>query len=406
MELPESRSLWRNRNFILLLSGQFVSWVGTEISSIVIPLIVLTLTGSPQQAGVIAGVRGLVYILLSIPAGVLIDRWDRRVVMVIANFGSGIAVGTIFIGLLLHSLSITLLYIAGVIEGAFFVFANLARISAVQQVVPRPQLPAAMSRISVSDYSSNLLGPALGGTIYQILGGAFAILTDSVSYFVNAISVFFIKGSLKVIREKSDSSYREIQQGIGWLWNQKVVRFLNLLTAGGTSVTAGLYLLIIIIAKSYNATPVMIGIVLAVGAAGGVVGSMVAEKIHSRLSFYTILKITTTLSFFVFILYFYASNIILLAIVTFLLNVIIPLYEVTAGAYSASVIPDEIRGRVTSLTRLVVLGSYSFGFFAMGTMLEHYGVNASIGIFAGVLLFLSIITAFNTSLKHVNQANQ
>ena len=81
-----AQSLWRNRNFLLLWSGQFVSWTGTEISGIALPLLVLALTGSPAQAGFIAGIRGVVYVVWAIPAGVLIDRWDRRTVMVIATW--------------------------------------------------------------------------------------------------------------------------------------------------------------------------------------------------------------------------------------------------------------------------------------------------------------------------------
>ena len=57
-----NKSLWKQRNFILLWSGQLVSWVGTEVSGIVLPLVVLTLTGSPVQAGGVAAIRGLVYV--------------------------------------------------------------------------------------------------------------------------------------------------------------------------------------------------------------------------------------------------------------------------------------------------------------------------------------------------------
>ena len=60
---------------MLLWSGQLVSWLGTEVSGIALPLIVLSLTGSPAQAGGVAAIRGLVYVFWAIPAGVVIDRW-------------------------------------------------------------------------------------------------------------------------------------------------------------------------------------------------------------------------------------------------------------------------------------------------------------------------------------------
>jgi len=78
------RSLLRNRNFMLLWGGQLVSWVGTEVTGIALPLLVLATTGSPARAGLVAAVRGAVYVLLALPAGALIDRLDRRHVMVLA----------------------------------------------------------------------------------------------------------------------------------------------------------------------------------------------------------------------------------------------------------------------------------------------------------------------------------
>jgi len=404
MESLENKSLWKNRNFVLLLSGQFVSWIGTEFSSITIPLIVLSITGSPQQAGMIAGARGLSYILLAIPAGALIDRLDRRKAMIIANIGGGLALGSIVVGLLLNKLTIPYLYAASLLEGGFFVFANLSRFAAVQQIVPKPQLGSALGKISVSDYISLLLGPALGGILYQAVGALLTILLDSITYFINALSIFFINSSLKVQREKPDHIYKEIHEGIKWLWNEKTIRFLSLLTSGSHIVASSLYLLIIIIARQNHASPAMIGIILGVGAGGGILGSLIAEKIHNRLEFHSILRVTTTLSFLIFLLYFFTFNNFLLTLVTFLFNLVTPIYEITSSTYSATVIPNEIRGRVTSLTRIAVLSAYSFGLFAMGTMLEKYGVNTSIAVFAGVLFILSIITISNGSLKHVKPA--
>src|SRR5215471_3524630 len=106
----QQQSLFKNRNFMLLWSGQLVSAMGTTITSIALPLIVLGLTGSALQAGIIAAIRGAVYALWAIPAGALIDRLNRKTVLVIANMGSGVAMGSIYVVLLLKHLSIPQLY--------------------------------------------------------------------------------------------------------------------------------------------------------------------------------------------------------------------------------------------------------------------------------------------------------
>ncbi len=94
--------LLHNRNFLLLWGGQFVSWIGTEVTGITLPLVVLALTGSPAQAGTITAMRGIVYVVFALPAGALIDRWDRRVIMILGNVGSGLAIGSIGVALLLN----------------------------------------------------------------------------------------------------------------------------------------------------------------------------------------------------------------------------------------------------------------------------------------------------------------
>ncbi|HVB20599.1 MAG TPA: MFS transporter [Ktedonobacteraceae bacterium] len=402
--ITPAKSLWKNRNFLLLWSGQFVSWVGTEISGIALPLLVLALTGSPAQAGFIAGIRGVVYVVWAIPAGALIDRWDRRTVMVIANLGSGLAMGSIFLALLYNHLTILQLYAACAIEGSFFVFANLSRFAAFPRVVSEDQISAAIARTSIVDYIAVLLGPALGGIVYQTIGAMSSFLLDAISYLINSISIFFINVPLQIERMKTSTSLKEeIREGMVWLWHEKTVRFLNILTAGGTIVSAGLYLLIIIIAKQHQASSGVIGIILAVGGAGGIAGSLCANKIYERFRFHHILIATTTLSFLIFTLYFFAYNIILLAAITVALNVVTPVYEVTSFTYSVSVIPDRIRGRVTSVTRLVVLGCYSLGFFIMGTLLQWIGTTWSILVFSCLLLVLALMTVFNVSLRQIER---
>ena len=399
-EQPDS--LLKNRNFMLLWSGQLVSWVGTEITNIALPLIVLALTGSTVQAGSIAAIRGAVYALWAIPAGALIDRWNRKTVMVIANLGSGLAMGSIYVALLLKHLTIPQLYFASAIEGSFFVFANLARYTAFPRVVSKEQFPAAVAQTSIAYNLAVLIGPLLGGLLFQTVGAAFAILADSFSYFVNAITIFFINAPLQLKRTTQKKSFhKELLAGILFLWRQPIIRFLNLLSAGRTMLESGLYLLIIVVAKEHHASSLIIGSIFAIGALGGLIGSSLANRIHKRLSFSTLLITTTTLNFLVFTLYAFATNDLALAIITAALFAIVPVFEITTATYTVSVVPDAIRGRILSLTRLVVLGAYSLGFFVTGIFLQFFGSTRTIVIFSCLLFVLALTVIFNKSLRQI-----
>src|SRR5437667_6285556 len=98
--------LWHNRDYVLLWSGQMISSVGTQVSMLAFPLLVLAITHSPAQAGLIAALRGLPYALFILPAGALIDRWNRKRVMILCDTGRALALGSIPIALLLGHLTI------------------------------------------------------------------------------------------------------------------------------------------------------------------------------------------------------------------------------------------------------------------------------------------------------------
>lgn len=394
-----NRSLWKQRNFMLLWSGQLVSWVGTEVSGIVLPLVVLALTGSPAVAGRVAAIRGLVYVCWAIPAGALIDRWDRRTVMVIANLGSGLAMGSIALAMAGHYLSLKQLSIASAIEGSFFVFANLGRFASLPNVVPREQFPAAAAQTATADNISNMVGPPLGGFLYQTAGGSIALFLDTASYFVNAFSIFFINTPLRTQAAPARTAMRqEIREALVWFWRQPLLRFLNLLTAGRTILNVGLYLLLIVLAKERHTSSFLVGAIFAVGAGGGIAGSFVAARIHNRFTMKQILTSVTFLSFCIFGLYSLTRVAMFLAAITALFYGVDALYNVETSSYSAKLIPDAMRGRVLSLSRLLVLGSHSFGFFITGVLLQYRGSNWTIGIFSCLLFGQFIATSLNSRL--------
>src|SRR4051794_10847441 len=82
---PRLPPLWRNRDYMILWSGQVLSTLGGAVSGITFPLLVLAITGSPEVAGITAALFSLPYLLLSLPAGALVDRWNRKRVMIVCD---------------------------------------------------------------------------------------------------------------------------------------------------------------------------------------------------------------------------------------------------------------------------------------------------------------------------------
>lgn len=380
--------------------GQIVSWLGTEVSGIALPLVVLALTGSPAKAGFVAAIRGAVYVVWAIPAGVVIDRWNRKFVMVVANLGSGLAMGAIALALASHHLTTLELYIACAIEGSFFVFANLGRFASLPEVVSKEEFAAASAM--PGDELAILIGPPLGGFLYQTVGGFITFFADSLSYFINAFSIFFITAPLGVETPAERKAIRhEIKEAALWYWRQPTIRFLNLITAGRIAMLAGLYLLVVVLAKEHHASAASIGLIFAAGAVGGLLTSFVNVKIHRHFRLKQLMVGINLLSLIFFCLYGFATDALMLAIITALMYAIDPLHHLTTASYSRNIIPDKIRGRVISLTRMQVLAANSLGFFIAGLTLQHLGSGWTIGLFAGLLFVLVAAAAASRRLAEV-----
>src|SRR5580765_6141519 len=93
LSVPSShpKSLWRNRDYLLLWSGQAISDIGGAVSELAFPLLVLAVTHSPAQAGFVAALRALPATLFSLFAGVLVDRWNRKLVMLVCDIGRALS---------------------------------------------------------------------------------------------------------------------------------------------------------------------------------------------------------------------------------------------------------------------------------------------------------------------------
>lgn len=130
----QEKSLWKNRDYLLLWSGQAISSFGSAASHIVLPLLILDLTHSPAQAGFVGAITTIPYVTLSLFAGVFVDRLNRKKIMMICEAARAIVAGSIFTAILIHHVSIAQIYLAALLEGLFFVFFDIAEIASLRRV--------------------------------------------------------------------------------------------------------------------------------------------------------------------------------------------------------------------------------------------------------------------------------
>lgn len=399
--LSRAGSLWRNRDYLTLWTGQTISEVGSGVSQLAFPLLILAITHSPAQAGFIAALRSLPYLLVILPAGALVDRWNRKRVMIFCDTGRALSLISIPIALLLGHLTIVQLYITSLIEGTLYVFFDLAGTSSLPNIVTKEQLPTAVAQNLVMGGVADSLGPPVGGILYSI-GRVIPFLADAVSYIVSIISLFFIKARFQHAR--TDSVARtlrsEIVVGLIWLWRQRIIRSLAILTSGINFVFPTSMLIVIILAQKQHASPTLIGVIFALGGISYLLGALLGSPIRRRLRLVVIIRWTCWLFVLFWPLFAVAPNPFLLAAILAVLSAIRPIYGVAQLSYRLALIPDELQGRVNSVFRLVAIGTLPLGQALTGVLIQGVGVLPTILVFWFCFIVLAI---YSVTLRFASQ---
>ena len=399
-------SLWQNRNFLLLWTGQLISWIGTGISHLAFPLLTLTLSGSPAQAGFVGALNQVPYFLLSLPAGVLVDRWDRRRVMLVCQAGRALSLLSIPLVFALEHPSVLQLYVVSLVDGIFFVFFDLAEASSLPRLVSPEQLPSATSLYLTTDGVTNLLGAPLGGLLYSV-GRAFPFLADAFSYVVSACSLLFIKASFQQERVKAPRYlWSEMRQGLSWLWHQPVIASLAVITSGLNLVFPTSTLIVIVLAERQHVPPVLIGVIFALGGGGYTLGTLLGSPLQRLLRLGSIILGVCWLFVLLWPLFAVASSPLMLGAVLIGLSLLRPIHGVVQVSYRLAVVPDELQGRVTSIYHLIALGSEPVGLALTGVLIQRFGVGLTTLLLGIGLLILAMAMTLNPYIRKVRLPSQ
>jgi predicted MFS family arabinose efflux permease len=394
--------LTKNRDFMLLWGGQMVSNMGSMASQVIYPLLILALTQSPAAAGIAGSLRMIPYLVLSLPVGALIDRWDRMRVMILCDVGSALAVGTIPVAMAFDALTLGQLYAVCFFEGAFFVFFNIAEVAALPRVVPRPQLPQATAQNEAGFGIANIIGPSIGTFLYQTFGRAVPFVADAISYLVSLASLLAIRARFQPDKASVRRDLRaEITDGLRWLWSNPLIRYMALLTGGMNLVWAATTLVLVVLGKSLGAGDAEIGLIFSIAGTGAIMGSLVGGRIQRSFSFGRVIVTTMWLQAALFLALAAMPSWIWLGVVAAFLWMLGPVYNVVQFSYRVALIPDELQGRVNSTFRLIAFGFIPVGAAAAGFAIEYFGVTATVVLLAAWLAVLATVTTLN---RHIRDA--
>jgi MFS family permease len=387
--------LWHNRDYLLLWGGQAISTTGSAASELALPLLILSLTHSPVQAGIVGALHTIAILLTNVPAGALVDRWNRRYTMLWCDTGRALVLASIPLALILGKLTITQLYLVAVVEGVLGTFFDLAQAAAIPRVVRKDQLPAAIAQQEATAGVVTLLGPSLGGLLYG-LARSLPFLADAISYVVSVCSLVFIRTPLQEMRSTQPGKlHREIAAGMTWLWRHPVIRTIALLMCGLVFVDDGMRLIIIVLAQHQGASSLTIGLIFGMGGIGGIAGALLGSQVQKRLSFGMIIIGAFWAFALIWPLYALAASPLIMGIILACFWLVDEIYDVVQISYRRAQVPDVLQGRVNSAYRVVIYSLIALGNVLTGYLLQWIGPNLTIALFAVCLVLLALVATLN-----------
>ncbi len=382
--------LRRNRDFLLLWTGQVLSTVGTRISALAYPLLVLALTESPARAGLVAFAQTLPFLLLYLPAGALVDRWSRRRIMLVADGVRAIALGSVAAAVALGHGALWHIAAVAFVEGVGVVFFQLAEGAALPQIVPKGQLSVALAQNQARRYGADVAGQPLGGLLFGV-SRFLPFLVDALTYAASFLLVLLIRRPLRGVRGGSRVQLTaEIAEGVRWLLRERLLRALVLVVAGGNLVFSALPLVLIVRARDLGASPTAIGVMLALLGVGAILGSLLAPAVQRLLPARLILVVT---------LWLWAAELAALAAVPHPLalgavaavgEVVGAPFNVVVARYRYALVPERLLGRVFAAGQLVAWGTIPLGALAAGLLLEAVDARTAFATLAAPMLVLAL----------------
>lgn len=380
--------LRRNWRFQLLWVGSTGTFLGVEIANIAYPLAILTLTGSAASAALFGFVETLAMLLAGLPAGAVVDRYDRRRVLLAAESSRAIATGSVAIALAQDRLTLVHLLAAAAVLGGVRPFGGAARMLLVRTVVPPEQLTAALTQEEVRSGAVELAGPPLGGALYG-LGQALPFVATALSFALSWVLALFVRVAPqdhdRPAAPSTDRGWRQMFSGIRALWTEPTLRAATLLVTAINTVGAPVVLITVVILRQQSVSPAMIGLALSGAAVGGLAGSALVRPAHRYLQPGVLLCVVAAVQVPVLVALALPFGPWWVAVVLFCSAVGVPSLRVLVDVLILRQVPDEQRGRTIAAVMTLFGVGMPIGTVAAGLLLAHLAASSAMLVLASVL---------------------
>ncbi|MCO5995873.1 MFS transporter [Actinoallomurus rhizosphaericola] len=397
-------TLRRNRDFGLLWVGAGFSFLGSRVTALVYPMLVLWSSGSKTTAGLIGFTALLPQLLMQLPAGAYVDRFDRRRLMLVCELGCVLALGSLAIPVATGRLWMPHLFAVAFIEGSLLVFYQLAERSAVPHLVVAEQLGAAYSRNEARTRGAAMIGQPTGSGLFAV-GNAIPLVFSVGAHLVSLVSLLGIRTRFQVERGTPPAAVRsEIADGLSWLWRQRFLRTVMLVLAGTNMLYQMLVFALLPLFRDEGRPKGLVGVVLACSAVGGLLGALTATKWMRVWSLRRILLVGTMVWAIVTPLLAAAHNVFAMGAVFAASGYVGGVFNVPAIVYVMRITPPTMQGRVSSVANLVSSGAMALGWVAAGLLLTTLTPRQGIAAIGAAMALMAVLAMLSPAIRGADGA--
>lgn len=393
------RGILRTPDFRRLWLADGLSQVGNRIDFLVIPLLATTtLAASVVEVSLLRTLSTLPYLLIGLQVGAWCDRMRNRPVLITADLGRALLIGSIPLAAVFGSLTLGHLYVVVLLTGAFTVFFNVAHSTYLPHLVERGQLPEANARLQTNLSVAAIAGPGLGGLIVQFIGNAGAMAADALTYLWSAAWLRRIR-TPDVRPEPAERNLRrEIGEGLRTVLRNPILRAIALHSAA-SSLFQSMFMAVSMVfsVRDLHLEPFMIGLLGTISLVGALLASGVARPLGARFGAARALYLGTAVYSVSFLFNAFATpgwGLVWWVAGGFGSSFGIIVLSVFETSFQQAITPRELLGRVSSVSQTVVfgvtpLGSLIGGFIAEFTTTRVTLYVCGIGILASSAILLA-----------------
>jgi MFS family permease len=390
------RGLWLSADFRRIWASLTITSFGAQISNLALPLTAaLLLHATPMQMGILVALETLPFALVSLHAGVLLDRMRKLPVVIFSDLTRGAALLVVPIAAFTDLLSIEVLYFVGFFCGIQNVVGGAAYQVLLAQMAGRKRLVEANAKVSLGETSAALIGPGLAGGLIQLLTAPFAILLDAVAFFISALMLRRVRAHHDVPHSgPRDSVTNEIVEGLKLVRNNRTLLSL--------AWVAGLWqllhhmqvaVLVLFATRDLNLSAGAIGLAYMFGGAGCVLAAAFAERLSKRYGVGPVILLGLMLTVVGWVLYGLIGGPVWFATIALGVSMLAfdfggVLWGINYLALRQAITPDRLLGRMTATMRFLTVASAPLGSLvggALATVIGLRGTLWTIGVL-GVLL--------------------